>query len=208
MSSALIEYLALAGIALFIGWRLYITLGQDEGPPEGRTRSNEAAPARAPAGDPASGADMAEILPMRPNFTGPAAAGLEAIHEQDASFDPVTFMQGARAAYKMIVDAFSRGDLDTLKPLLDTDVYATWSAAIEDRKASGAEAPALLRLREAEIVDASLDETSMARVFVEYKAELGDGETTFQAHEVWTFMRTVNSKDPNWILDDVDTVER
>lgn len=206
MSSALIEYLALAGIALFIGWRLFVTLGQDEGPPEGRSRTSEPSQT-GPANPPTGPQEMAEILPMRPNFTGPAADGLEAIHQRDESFDPTTFIQGGRAAYKMIVDAFARGDLVTLKPLLDTDVYDAWSSAIDARNEAGTEAPTLLRLRDAEIVDASLDETSMARVMVEFKAELGDGETTFPAHEVWTFMRKVNSPDPNWILDDVDTVQ-
>lgn len=206
MSSALIEYLVLVGIALFIGWRLFTTLGQDEGPPEGKTRTGD--PVQPQAGrSENSAAEVADILSMRPNFTGPGADGLEAIHARDESFDPTSFLRGARAAYKMIVEAYARDDLVTLKPLLDTDVYDTWSAAIEARKVSGAQAPSLLKLRDAEIVDASLDENDIARIFVEYKSELGDGETSFQAHEIWTFMRQVTSRDPNWILDDVDTVQ-
>ena len=65
----------------------------------------------------------------------------------------------------------------------------------------------LLRIRKAEITDASLASDGMARVTVHYESELGDGETTTNASELWTFMRQTSSSDPNWILDDVDTAD-
>ena len=75
MSSSIIELALLAAIAAFVGWRLYTTLGSDNGSPDGRARSE--APAPRPVGE-------AQKRPaetnLRPAFTGPAAAGLEAIH--------------------------------------------------------------------------------------------------------------------------------
>ncbi len=204
MSSSMIEFILLAGIALFVGWRLFVTLGQDQGPPEGRSRVPTPTPTpnqdnSAPAG--------ADVVPLRPSFTGPGAAGMEAIHGADPSFDPRAFMQGARSAYEMIVGAFARGDREALKPLLDTDVYEAWDAAITDREIAGTEGMQLLRVRKAEISDASLAEDGMARVTVHYESELGDGESTVKASELWTFMRQTSSDDPNWILDDVDTAD-
>ena len=204
MSSSMIEFILLAAIALFIGWRLFVTLGQDDGPPEGRSR----APTPGPRPAPSQRADeAADVVDLRPNFTGPAAAGLEAIHGADPDFDPRTFMGGARAAYEMIVGAYGRGDREALKPWLDTDVYEAWDAAIAAREAAGEEGLQLLRIRKAEITDASLDETGMARVTVHYESELGDGETMTKASEIWTFMRQTRSDDPNWLLDDVDTAD-
>lgn len=201
----MIEFLVLAGIALFVGWRLFVTLGQDEGPPEGRDRRMPSpAPNSSPVQSAPSGGD---VVQLRPSFTGPAAAGMEAIFEADANFDPRAFMQGARSAYEMIVASFARGDRDALKPVLDTDVYEAWDAAIAEREATGAEGMQLLRIRKAEISDASLGDDGMARVTVLYESELGDGETTTRAAELWTFMRQTSSDDPNWILDDVDTAE-
>lgn len=200
----MIEFILLAGIALFVGWRLFVTLGQDQGPPEGRSRVPTPTPTpnqdnSAPAGG--------DVVPLRPSFTGPGAAGMEAIHGADPSFDPRAFMQGARSAYEMIVGAFARGDREALKPLLDTDVYEAWDAAITDREIAGTEGMQLLRVRKAEISDASLAEDGMARVTVHYESELGDGESTVKASELWTFMRQTSSDDPNWILDDVDTAD-
>ena len=130
MSSSMIEFIVLAGIALFVGWRLFVTLGQDEGPPEGRSRMPNPAPTPTPSTSAPSGGD---VVPLRPTFTGPAAAGMESIYDVDQSFEPRAFMQGARAAYEMIVGAFGRGDRDALKPLLDTDVYDAWDASIAER---------------------------------------------------------------------------
>lgn len=199
MSQAMIEVLLLAGIALFIGWRLYVTLGQDQGPPEGRERIQSA-----PAPDTVRREPQAE-RDKAPNFTGPAADGLEAIYEADKSFDPRIFLQGARGAYEIIVSAFARGDRDALRPMLDDDVYELWDAAIAQRDGDNAPAFELLRIRNAEITEASLDADRIARITVEFEAELGDGETTSRSDELWTFMRSVDANDPNWILDDVDT---
>ncbi|MEM5515693.1 Tim44/TimA family putative adaptor protein [Henriciella sp. AS95] len=199
MSSSLIELVLLAAIALFVGWRLYTTLGSDAGPPEGRART------QAPT-TPKTDERRAEEARggLRPAFTGPAAAGLEAIHSADPSFNPAEFKQGARSAYEMLATAFARGDRETLKPWLDTDVWEAWDAAIAEREKTGVEAPQLLRIRHCEIDDASLDGT-MARVIVRFEAELGDGDMTRKSEEYWTFMRDVQSDDPNWLLDDVDT---
>lgn len=200
------EVLILAAIALFVLSRLYVALGRDDGPPEGRSRVRE--PSGVPDQNQAGQQPVADEPLQRevdePRFTGPAAGGLEDIYRMDPSFDPRTFLQGARAAYEMIVEAFANGERDVLRPLLDDDVYEAWDAAIDAREANQTEPWRLLRLKKSEIDDASL-ESDIARVTVLYEAELGDGEKTRNAKELWTFMRDVTSSDPNWKLDDVNT---
>lgn len=201
MFDPVLEVLILAAIALFVLSRLYMALGrgEDDGP-VGRTE-----PPRQAETTPSKPATVTPIRPEqeRPIFTGPAAAGMEEIYEADKSFSEPGFMRGAKAAYAMIVDAFARGDRETLKPLLDTDVYEAWDMAIAERDVNGGPAFSLLRIKKAEIESAELD-GNMARVWVRYEAELGDGETTRTAREIWAFMRDVTKDDPNWILDDVE----
>ncbi len=201
MSNPVIEVLILAAVALFVLWRLYVALGRggDERPmqrpspaPEQRERTPDT-PAPAPR--------RSEI--DRPIFTGPAAGGLEEIYNADSAFSAEEFLRGAKAAYTMIVGAYARGDRAALRPLLDDDVYEAWDAAISERETSHNRAFELLRIRRAEIERADL-EAGMARVSVRYEAELGDGENTRTAKEIWTFKREVASSDPNWLLDDVD----
>lgn len=196
------EVLIIAAVTLFILSRLYVALGTDDGPPNGRTRK----PAEAPIGQPRP---VAQDAPkpkrkVRPTFTGEAADGLEAIYEADNSFDPDEFMQGARSAYEIIIAAFARGEREALKPLLDDDVYEAWDDAITERETSGVEPYELLRIRSLEIDDAELD-GKIARVMIRYEAELGDGENTRTARDIWTFKRDTTQSDPNWLLDDVAT---
>ena len=202
MTNPLLEVLIIAAISIFVLSRLYVALGKDDGPPEGRSR------VKTPQPPPQAGDNVTPLNPPQqtpdPVFTGPAAAGLEAIYQVDANFRTRDFLLGARSAYEMIVAAFARGDRETLKPLLDTDVYESFDAAIAQRELDGSAPFELLRLKKAEIDEAELDDTGMARVMVRYDAELGDGETTRKAREIWTFMRDTNSSDPNWILDDVE----
>ena len=203
----MIEVLILAAIALFVLSRLYVALGRDDGPPEGRSRVRQPSPMPdQPTAEPQPVQDDAFAnREDEPRFTGPAAGGLEEIYRVDSSFEPRGFLQGARAAYEMIVEAFANGERDVLRPLLDDDVYEAWDAAIDAREANQTEPWRLLRLKKSEIDDASLDCDGMARVTVLYEAELGDGEKTRTAKELWTFMRDVSSDDPNWKLDDVNT---
>lgn len=202
MTNPLLEVLIIAAISIFVLSRLYIALGKDDGPPAGRTR------VKTPQPSPQSADNVTPLRPEQPKaepiFTGPAAAGLEAIYKADNTFSTRDFLRGAREAYELIVGAFAKGDRAALKPMLDTDVYEAWDAAITEREATGTAPFELLRVRKAEIDEAELDETGMARIMVRYDAELGDGETTRKAREIWTFMRDTSSEDPNWILDDVE----
>ena len=198
------EVLILAAITIFVLFRLYIALGRDDGPPDGRTRP-EPGSVPGPASEPmAAPTVMAAPEPEEePHFTGPAAGGLEEIYQADRSFNPRQFLQGARGAYEMIVEAFAKGDRGALRPLLDDDVYEAWDAAITQRDADGTEPWRLLRIKRTDIESADLDGNT-ARIAVRYEAELGDGERVKTAREIWTFMRDVTSPDPNWLLDDVE----
>ena len=200
----LIDVLILAAVALFVLSRLYVALGRDDGPPNGRSRS-PAATTEGPMGTRhPKPVEPAKVRKLRPAFTGPAAAGLEAIYTADNSFDPDQFAKGAREAYKIIIAAFADGDRKALKPLLDDDVYEAWDDAITQREASGVDPYTLLRIRKLDIDDAELD-GDIARVMIRYEAELGDGENMRTARDIWTFKRNVTSADPNWLLDDVET---
>jgi len=200
----MIEFLLLAAIAVFIGWRLYVTLGQDAGPPEGQVRG--------PTVKPDLPEDVEPVMletqedKTRADLPEDVVIGLKAIEAADRSFDLTGFLAGARGAYELIVTAFAEGDLDRLRPLLDDDVFEAWEAAISARDASHQDGgPQLLRLVNSELREASMDQDRIARIALLFEADLNDGVRTFTVSEVWTFKRSVNSKDPNWLLDDVDT---
>ncbi len=198
------DIIILAAIAVFVISRLYAVLGQKTGAEPRAHRVREAA-ARTPEREEDTAADAQDKPRLRPAFTGPAAAGMEAIALEDQNFLPEDFTRGARKAYELIVGAYADGDRDALKTLVDQDVFDAYSDAIAERERTGAEPMRLVRLRQARIVEASVDATHMARILVSFESDLSDGETMRQAKEIWTFKRPLRIDNPNWLLDEVTT---
>jgi predicted lipid-binding transport protein (Tim44 family) len=144
---------------------------------------------------------------------GHVAAGLKAIADADPSFSPKDFLDGAKAAYEMIVTAFATGDRKTLKSLLDKDVYDGFETAIAAREAAGKTVSfTFVGLPKIEISHAEVDKRD-ARIAVAFTAEVvqatkdKDGvvvegnETDVQTiADEWTFARSPKSRDPNWRL--------
>jgi predicted lipid-binding transport protein (Tim44 family) len=141
------------------------------------------------------------------------AAGLRAVAEADAGFSPKSFMEGAKAAYEMIVTAFAAGDRTTLKNLLEKDVYEGFERVIKDREAAGRKVDfTFVGLPKVEISEAEGDRRQVA-VTVRFHAEVvsatrdsdgtlidGNADQVQTIADEWTFARNPKSRDPNWKL--------
>lgn len=214
-----IEIVILAMIAAFLGLRLYSVLGRraehEEEPIQGRFDAKPDALPQAPA----SRAPTNPLL--RPNDLTPAMPaverGMREIAVADRRFDALTFLEGARSAYGMILDAFWRGDKEELGHLCDRDVYEGFAGAIDARIAAGQTLEnRLVRVEEATITSASYN-APMARITVRFTSDIAavtrdaDGNViagslndAVQSFDIWTFSRNVNSHDPDWLLDETD----
>lgn len=139
--------------------------------------------------------------------------GLRALKDADASFEPKTFVDGAKMAYEMIVMAYADGDRKTLKNLLSREVFDGFVAAISDREAKSEKIQSsFVGIDKADIVSAEM-KGSEAHVTLRIVSELisatknkagevidGDPETVAEVKDVWTFARDTRSRDPNWKL--------
>ena len=140
-------------------------------------------------------------------------SGIAAIRRADPGFDVDHFLQGARAAFSMIVEAYAKGDKRTLRPLLADEVYAQFAGAIDAREQAGhVLTTELVATREAEITQATMV-GSKARVTVKFTSEQinvtrnaqgevveGDPRQIETVIDLWTFERDTRSRDPNWQL--------
>ena len=157
-----------------------------------------------PAPEPASDQDEA-VEGLR--------AALEQIRRADRDFSPRRFIQGAQAAFEMVVAAFAKGDTPTLRPLLGDDVYDEFAAAIRDRMAEGqVHETTIVALDAAEIISAEM-RSSTARVTVKFVSQQinvvrdkdgeevgGNASLIERVTDIWTFARNTRSSDPNWAL--------
>lgn len=214
------EIVILAMVAAFLGMRLYSVLGrraehEEEIVPGGFDRADDkplAAPPAAPGPQETPRHDRA--------ITGFAPAierGLRDIAAADRRFDLIGFLEGARAAYGMVLEAFWRGDRETLRELCDDDVYQSFDAAIAAREAAGHVLEnRLIRIEDVSIHSAELNGPT-ARIAVRFVSDIaamtrdGDGtmvagslDDAVESRDVWTFSRAVSSSSPAWLVDETD----
>ncbi|MER9361792.1 Tim44/TimA family putative adaptor protein [Mesorhizobium sp. M0500] len=163
------------------------------------------------AGEPAADAYVAIDAFAKPDTD--LNRGLRAIKDNDPTFDPKTFVDGAKLAYEMIVMAYADGDRKTLKNLLSREVYDGFVAAIGDREAKAEKIQSsFVGIDKADIVSAEM-KGSEAHITLRIVSELisatrdkagavidGDPETVAEVKDVWTFARDARSRDPNWKL--------
>ena len=139
--------------------------------------------------------------------------GLRAIAARDDGFDPHEFLDGAKMAYEMIVQAFAEGDKRTLKNLLSREVFENFEEVIDARAERGETVKSsFVGIEEAKITHAevSREEAQVTVRFVsqiisatvdgEEKVVDGDLNEVAEVTDTWTFARPVRSRDPNWKL--------
>ena len=138
---------------------------------------------------------------------------LQSIAQLDRGFDPKHFMEGARAAYEMIVTAFAQGDRKSLKQLLSREVYDSFATAIDNREKVGESVDFnFVGISKAEITDAEIS-GKLAHITVKFVSELitatrnkagevldGDASHIREVTDIWTFARETAARDPNWRL--------
>lgn len=149
------------------------------------------------------------------DLEGPLGQTLVAAKRIEPDFNATRFIEGARAAYEMILMAYETGDKDTLRPLLAGDVMESFEGAIDSRREQGLSVDArFIGLRSSKIVDARLDDaTDIIQIGMRYDAEMivavrdangeiveGDPETVRRMNDFWTFERKLGSDDPSWVL--------
>lgn len=215
---SMLEIVILAMIAAFLGLRLYSVLGRRA------EHEEDVVPQRFDAGE-----NAPQVIPPAAQQPAPQRAielegvmpaverGIADIASADRTFDISQFMEGAKAAYEMVLEAYWNGDRDTLRDLCDDDVFEGFSAAIDARESAGHTMDnKLIRIEETRIHSASLD-NRLARIAILYVADIasvtrdkdgnvvaGSLDDAIESRDVWTFMRDVKSSDPNWLLDETD----
>lgn len=216
-------------VAVFVLFRMRSVLGSrtgNERPPVDRTRST-------PTEKAAQNDDT--VVPLRPRPAQPdldeerrarkleaeieqashgdegLANGLKAVAAADPTFTPKSFLEGAKAAYEMIVTAYAEGDRQTLKNLLEKDIFDSFQRAIAEREAAGQKVDfTFVGLPKIEITEADFDKKNVS-VTVRFQAEVvsatrdadgnlveGNADQVQVIADEWTFARNPKSRDPNW----------
>lgn len=214
MNSPLLQLLVLAGIAIFLILRLRSVLGTRDGFEKPPSKVSDRSRRSRPDLEVIEGGPDHDVVDHVPEGSDSAKA-LSRMKAVDQSFRVGEFLQGARGAYEMIVMAFEKGDLASVRPYLSDEIYAAFASVVEERRAKGLKVDAtFVGLAEIGLKEAEFDTTTQeAEITVRFLGELtyvvrdaagdiveGDPNAIKRQRDVWTFARTMGSDDPNWIL--------
>ncbi|MCP3735286.1 Tim44/TimA family putative adaptor protein [Sphingomonas sp. RP10(2022)] len=208
----------LAMVAAFLALRLYSVLGKRTGhEQQPLPRAAEDRPTTTAAVPRTIDATPEAREPISRNIEPRAEAGLRAIIAAEQGFDVNQFLGGAQAAYRMTLEAFWQDDEAALADLAEPDVAHAFGEAIAARREAGETLDnRLISIERAVVADAAL-EGREARITVRFDADIaavtrdaegqviaGSLTDAVETHDVWTFARTLKSRDPNWKLADTD----
>ncbi|MDP1026657.1 Tim44/TimA family putative adaptor protein [Sphingomonas sp. KR1UV-12] len=206
-----------AMIAAFVALRLYGVLGKRTGhEQQPLPRAAEDRPGATPLARTVEAVAETRERTDR-NIETKAEQGIRAVVAGEPGFDVAQFLSGAKSAYRMVLEAFWRGDEDALAELVDPDVRAAFAEAIAMRREAGETLDnRLVTIERAVIADAQVSGRE-ARITVRFDADIaavtrnaegkviaGSLTDAVDTHDVWTFRRTLKSADPNWTLADTD----
>ncbi len=208
--------IVLAMVFVFVAMRLWSVLGRRTGHEQPLPKADRVLTPR-PAAVSVPTTDASHQVTHESATAPGASGGLRAIVAADPQFDALRFVEGAKSAYAMILEAYWRGDEETLRNLVDGEVAGAFAQAIAERKAAGEQLDnRLVSIEQAQIEDAHV-EAQTAYIRIRFDADVAavtrdrDGNVVagsltdaVPTHDVWTFSRPVKSPDPNWMLTETD----
>ncbi|MCE2951354.1 MAG: Tim44/TimA family putative adaptor protein [Alphaproteobacteria bacterium] len=210
--SDFLEILILGAIAVFLIYRLVSTLGQRSGYEQPRSKTIFDMPEEATPEGPKESLLMNED---QKNEEVPDAfkKEIDQLKKIDRDFSWTGFMEGATAAYEMVIEAFAKGDTDTLSHLLSKDVYSDFAEAIKARETEGKTLQTtLIRIVsvECEKIEINGAEVSVQLRYVSEQTHVmrnnkgvvieGSSQQVEEIIDVWTFARHMRAANPNWTL--------
>ncbi len=209
------DLIVLGAIALFIILRYRSVLGQKTGHDFSKTQTDkDGLKLVTPEKKPAESQEAEPEEETLPEFED--AQITNALHKMkatDPAFSVSEFLNGAKSAFEMVIDAFNQHDRETLKMLLSPEVYESFEESMkEQEEKSHTTETTLISLKEAEIVGAEMKKAA-AQITVQFLSEQvhvvrdeeknvieGDPSRVQDIADEWTFERDLKSRNPNWAI--------
>jgi predicted lipid-binding transport protein (Tim44 family) len=138
---------------------------------------------------------------------------IQKIKAVDPDFNMNHFLRGAKAAFRMVVEAYAKADQATLKSLLNSSVLKSFMEAIQERQEANQSLEIqIVEVKEPQIISAEI-KGKQAQITLKFsseqitvtKDEAGNildnpARLSLTLKDIWTFSRTLGSKNPNWLL--------
>ncbi len=198
--------LGLAALAYFLFTSLRRRGATAASPAAAAYGSPVAGPGPGDAEDPVMRRESTAAAPRSGGWGAMLGGGGEPAVSVPPGFDTAGFLEGAKRAYRMLQEAWDRGDLSELRGLTSDDVFAELQDQLRAR--AGENRTEVIRL-DAQLLEArqSGNELEASVLFEAFLREVDDTrgpeERGELVREVWHFTRPANSRQPTWFLDGI-----
>lgn len=183
------DIIIFAGIAIFLVFRLRNALGKRSGFEKNLERKNNQN----------SFEEKKTEINIFPELEKNLSK-LKTAYETIDGFEHKNFLEGAKSAFEIIINAFNRGDKKILKKLLTNEVYKSFEEAIDNNKTNPNSQFYSLNIENVEDVRVEDDHIKICIKFISEQYKDNDENTVVKKQDIWTFEKTINSNDPNWLL--------
>ena len=203
-----LDIIILGLLALFLGFRLKNLLGDRSGYGEDVNKIetyNETKP------------DNNNVINL--NKKKISGEGLETLKKGDPNFSEDEFLNGAKQAFKIIIEAFVDSDIEKLKPLIDYELLKSFTKSISEREArQEKQFVDIISINKLDIINISLVD-NIASISIKIESEQikytidkndriidGNKEVSEIIKDKWVLERDTSSNNPNWKLVETDIV--
>lgn len=182
------DIIIFAGIAIFLVFRLRKVLGRRSGFEKKHINDPDLNKAQTEK-------DNQKIPELDDNFLE-----LKKAYATIDNFDHNIFLEGAKAAFESIINAFNIGDKKYLGRLLTNEVLKIFESEIDKKNNDPDSQIFSLNIKRVESVSIKNDKIFIQIRFVSEQFKNNDETTIRKKEDVWSFEKTIKSKDPNWLL--------
>ena len=136
----------------------------------------------------------------------------------DDKFEISSFCSGAKKAFEYILTEYSSNNLKALERLVSKNIYKAFADQVNLRAKNKEKLEiTVISVKDPEIKSVTLEKKYVAYFKLLFDSEQvqvtknsndevidGDNNQILQIKEIWTFSKNLKSKDPNWILEEIE----
>ena len=136
----------------------------------------------------------------------------------DDKFEINSFCDGAKKAFEFILTEYSKNNLKALEKLVSRSMHKAFEDQINLRVKNKEKLEiTVISVKNPEIKSVNLEKKNVAYFKLLFDSEQvqitknsndeiidGDNNQILQIKEIWTFSKNLKSKDPNWILEEIE----
>ena len=126
----------------------------------------------------------------------------------DKDFDNVSFIEGAKAAFNLIVSSYKMNKLEDVKDLVSPTVYSAFKNSMNDNINNDTPENAFkITTLKADIINVEIIK-KLARIKVEFLSKQtykNNYKEKSEIKDIWTFEKEISNQNPNWLLIEVSS---